>query len=227
MATVGPFAPGTMAVESGGGITWVNADNAKVNADGLFASATYPQSTPAMLYHSLFLLARNYNGGAIVPAGATIGTVVFTIYRKANRAAAAYAIDEYVYLNKTSGHTGSNKAYTNTSTDKWPAVSAAAKTYTFTNGTDMSITAADVNSANFGLAFVAGMMNGTETDIIAYVDFVELTQVSYTPAASGRMLRPSDWQGNFRSLTGGFTGLFHLPRPRLPILGNFLPRRVA
>jgi len=192
MATVGPFAFATAATSADSIVAWVNADNAKDNND-VYATATLAANTPPSQTGSYSLKVTNANGGSIVPVGSTIIDWTFTVHRKANRAAAATVIDYVVKTLVTAGATGNNKALTNPSTNLWPTTESS-QAYTFTNGVDATITATDMNSANFGMVIQVLLQNTEASAVIASIDYIELTNVTYTAGAS-----PS----NPRSLGGG------------------------
>jgi hypothetical protein len=182
----GPFAPGTVVSVAPGNIAWENPNNSKVS-DDTYATETYPETPTPALAFSEYLRCTNFNGGSIVPAGSTINSWKFTVHRKSNRAAAAYSIDEEVYTRKSSGQTGSNKARRNPATDKWPTTEAPQE-YTFVNGIDAVISDTDMNSTAFGLDFKIGSVPTSTTAVISSVDYVELTEVDYTPPAAASFI---------------------------------------
>jgi hypothetical protein len=163
-------APGTVAnLELAGGTVWSTPENAKTSNN------SYAEAELAEFFHSKYLHAHNL--GFAVPEGATVLGVAAAVERSAT---SPHIIDYIVKLVKGGEVSGDNKRKAEGL--KWPTgrhneVPDAVATYGGAYDLwGVSLTAADVNSSEFGLAFAAANEGATAT---AKVDAITVT-VYYT-----------------------------------------------
>lgn len=121
--------------------------------------------------------------GAVIPTGATIDGIVVTVSRKASaNSADANICDEEVKIIKADGSIGStNKADVST---KWPTTAADVSYGSSTDLWGETWTPADINDADFGVAFKVHNTGGVSS-ATAYVQTVRIT-VYYTCANAER-----------------------------------------
>ena len=166
MATQGPLYPGTVATEVGpsGDNDWLTPSNvgADDGSEAQITAATYDSGD-----HSYRLMATNFG----FDVAGTINGITVEIDR---RCFAGTARDQEVRLyNASSTLVGDDKA----TATAWP-VSTAVATYGASNDTwAAGLTAADINSANFGVALIVA---ATAANVDIGVDFIRVT-VTYTP----------------------------------------------
>lgn len=145
---------------------WSNPDNAKTD-DLTYASVSIAKST-----YSDWLRLTNFGFSLIY--GAAIVGIEATIKRYGSNA--NEVSDSALYLRKTSGQTGNNKA----SATAWPT---SVGTATYGGSTDMwgtTLTYADINSSDFGIDLSAANSNGISART-AYVDYIKLSVYYNSP----------------------------------------------
>lgn len=167
MASQGPNYPGTVATETGpsGDNDWTNPSNVSADdaTEAQITAATYDAGD-----HSFRLKATNF--GFSIPSGATINGIIVEIDR---RDFAGDAQDQEVRLYDSSSTLVGDDKQTATS---WPSTSAVATYGSSSDTWAAGLDAADINSANFGVALIV-LANSANTDI--GVDYIRVT-VHYT-----------------------------------------------
>lgn len=178
MATSGPRYPATVATEIGpsGDNDWVTPGNVSAN-DGSEASIT--AASYDNLDHSYRLKATNFGFDADIPDGATINGITVEIEQRA--LSLSMAQDQEVRLyDSTSTLVGDDKK----AAGGWPDITTIA---VYGGAADMwnsGLDAADIRSANFGVAHIVA---ATANNADIFIDFIRVT-VDYTytpPPASG------------------------------------------
>jgi len=157
--------PGTCANVDRGQAAWANPDNAKTSNDA------YASSEMGKSGQSNWLRVTNFDFTTTdIPAGATIDGFDVKIERKASPGNAIF--DLGLYLRKTAGQQGSNKA----SAVKW-GTSDAEITYNWTSGQFGTLIDSDIQDSGFGADLaVENYPDGIST---AYVDVISI-RVYYT-----------------------------------------------
>lgn len=175
--TSGPNSGSTFTtVANGGTLGWTNTSNAASSNNSYVTSS----ASSATVKNSYYLQATGF--GFSIPAGATINGIKAEVERKAEYDDEwQWATDYLVKLVKGGTIQGNSKADTST---HWPT-SDAYKTYGGESDLwGLTLTADDVNSADFGLAFSTSITSDPELGITISVDHMRIT-VYYTEAASG------------------------------------------
>lgn len=155
MATAGPNSPGTLVNDSGwphGSVNWVNPGNAGAS-DNAYASITPLGNNQG----SSALLATNF--GFSIPEGATVSKINVEVECKAS----AYPLDYGLGV----GYTINGVASGSVPGRIWPPLAESYQTTQLT----VSLTASEVNSANFGV-FV-GALDGDGMNW--YIDHIRVT----------------------------------------------------
>ncbi len=192
MASSGPNSPGTLANDAGfGDDAWANAGNAASSND-VYATCAIGGGNS-----SQSLKATNF--GFAIPGGATINGVSCTVERKSSdadtlddqqpRLVKAGTIEENAFLALGTGGVV-------------PTTDAVA---TFGGATDLgntpiTLSAAEVNASDFGVAY---RMTNTASAATGSVDHITVT-VHYTEAAGGKSMSIT-LTGGLQLLTGGLT----------------------
>ena len=170
MAVTDYKTPATCASVDLGNEDWADFNNAKVS-DNAYASSALPKLGGM----SDWLRATNFDF-SVISSGATIDGIEVKIEHKAGLASSVYDLN--LYLRKTSGQVGSNKA----SASYWPTSDAEA---TYGGATDKWGTTwldTDIKSSNFGMDIEA--VNGNaDNAVTAYVDCISI-RIYYTEAVT-------------------------------------------
>ena len=174
--TVGPNSPGTGANVTGQGTdAWSTPTNIYT------ANNSYATVSLAKNVISNYLRASNF--GFSIPANATILGITVNIERKSSGAGMR---DNVVSLvNGAGAVVGNNNAFSPTNnTGNWPTTEAAAAYGGAADNWNASLTAADINSSNFGV--VLATKNSNNTTRTASVDYFTIS-VTYSvpPPCSG------------------------------------------
>lgn len=167
MAVTAWKSPGTCAsVANNGGGAWSNPDNAKVSDDSRASAAVASEAGTAWLRCTNFGFTTDD-----IPAGAVIAGIEVEIERCCNYDDTRYAFDYAVYLRKTSGQVGDDKA--KDSSQHWPLV--ASEAYGAYGGAsddwNAGLTGADVHSSDFGVDISA---DGEGAETSGYIDHVRV-----------------------------------------------------
>lgn len=167
-ATSGPNNAGTGTNVNGPGtINWTNPGNV-LSDNNAYVTATVNGTTTE------YLQATNY--GFTIPAGATINGITVTVGRFGSTGFGNDVRDSVLSLIKGGVITGSNFAATGTD---WPGGEAAANYGGIANLWGTTWTPAEINAANFGVAFSATSTNNRT----ASVDYIQIT-ITYTLPAT-------------------------------------------
>lgn len=171
MATAGPSLPTAGANDASVGSTaWTNPGNITAN-DGTYAVAGVPNGGTSQL-----LVGTDFDFA--IPDGATINGIEVAIERKSGVGTALH-IDLAITLYQAGAVAGDNKADTGT---QWLTSDAVATYGGAADTWGLSLSAADVNDAGFGVAVRCDKnINGVGN---ASVDYLTMT-VHYTEAAAG------------------------------------------
>ncbi len=143
-----PNYPGTAADNPNlGSIPWANPDNILTSGTPYAVASDIPAAGGTTHY----LMATNYNFD--LPSNATINGIIVTINRQSSGSSSPYIRDNVVSLIRGGSIVGSNRAKTGTD---WPTTMASVDygNIVDTWGTT-GLTAADINSPNFGVALSA------------------------------------------------------------------------
>ena len=165
------FGTGTNVFVTGADVEWTNPANIGADDDAYATCTDIPVSGGT----SYQLLAKDFQFA--IPSRATIDGIEVTIGRGSS---GANLRDSVVQLTKNgSALVGSNKGATSTD---WPTSEGVAVYGGSTDKWDTTWTAADVNSANFGVALQAV---NVDTGVVrtASVDYISVT-IHYTPLTS-------------------------------------------
>lgn len=169
MAVTAYKTPGTCAnVDRDAAAEWADVDNAKTSNDN-YASVSVLKTE-----YTDWLRVTNLGFTTTdIPSGSTIDGFDVKVERKAFFA--DNICDSALYLRKTAGQQGSNKA----SAVKW-GTSDAEITYSWTSGQFGVLSESDVRDSGFGIDLSA--LNDDDDTTIAYVDCISI-RVYYTSAA--------------------------------------------
>jgi hypothetical protein len=167
-------------------IAWANTDNAKTD-NAQYATQTMGSSPD----YSDWLRLTNYGfTSADIPAGATIDGIVVHIQRKSSYM--DNTKDSAIYLRKTSGQIGDNKA----SSTYWPMSEEEAVYGGAADTWNAGLTQADIVSSDFGIDISVVTLYGW---IVSSIDVIEISiyytagDVNVTPNclnATGAVLAP-------------------------------------
>jgi len=164
--------PGTTANVDAGYPDWANPNNCQSSGDS-YATCSVPTAAPSL---SDWLRCTNFGfGTGDIPSGATILGVEVGIE---GYAATASAIKDYsLYLRKTSGQVGDNKADTDTfwassDPDSYAVHGGAV------DGWSANLADSDVRSSDFGIDFMA--KNFKAFNVNTFVDHIRI-RVYYRP----------------------------------------------
>jgi hypothetical protein len=189
--------PGTCAsVANNGGGAWSNPDNAKVSDDSRASVAPASEAGTAWLRCTNFGFTTDD-----IPAGAVVAGIEVEIERCCNYDDARYAFDYAIYLRKTSGQVGDNKA--KDSSQHWPLV--ASEAYGAYGGSaddwNANLTSADIRNADFGIDISA---DGEGAETTGYIDHVRI-RIYYIPV--------TDWHypADCNHVNGGAGGTWNNP----------------
>ncbi|NLH78488.1 MAG: hypothetical protein GX465_15765 [Acidobacteria bacterium] len=170
MTTAGPNSPGTMArVSDGGAVAWSNWDDAKTS-DNAYATALIASGDAT----TWILQATNF--GFAIPTGATINGVAVSVERRAISSTGSYVVDHTIKLYKGGVLSGDNKADTTT---KWPTSDGSVSYGGAADLFGITLTADDVNAADFGVGLKSRLVRSGKGLTYAYVDHITIT-VTYT-----------------------------------------------
>jgi len=159
----GATSPGTMADDATiGTVAWSNPDNAKVS-DDVYATAGDLYDTT-----SHYLKATNF--GFSIPTGATINGILVEVEAKLDTASSIYGSIKIVKSDATIGTTTRATAPNFDSTERY------SKSGSSTDLWGETWTSADINNANFGIAFY---IQNNVVHRTASVDHIRIT-VYYT-----------------------------------------------
>lgn len=171
MASVGPFNPGVVVEGTGGNYGWTDENNGKLSDDvyaGVSAGATGTGQSNPLTFTDL---------GFTIPSNSAINGIVVEIEAHTYRDSVDDGFRVSATLVKNNAVTGTTKGPINLPT--------TTNTFTtFGNSTDLwgaTLTAADVNSANFGVEIYVNNVNTSSTGSL---DSIRMT-VHYTPPNSG------------------------------------------
>ena len=178
--TSGPRDAGTGANVNGPGtVNWTNPGNV-VSNNNAYATVAVNNST------SEYLQATNY--GFTIPAAATINGITVTIGRFGSTGFGNDVRDSVVSLIKGGAITGSNLAVAGTD---WGGTEAAVNYGGIANLWGTTWTPAEINAANFGVAFSVTSTNNRT----ASVDYIQVTVTYSLPATTTTLtssLNPSN-----------------------------------
>lgn len=174
MPASGPLSPGTVVDDAGvGTVTWSNPGNAAASDDAR-SEATLTSVDPL----SHYLKATNF--GFAIPTDATVTGIEVAVERSASNLTDVR--DNRVRIVKANVIGATDRA--DTATTDWPTADAY-KTYG--SSSDLwgeTWTPAQINAADFGIAFAAQAINGTQT---ARVDHIRITVYYTEPVVPGAM----------------------------------------
>jgi hypothetical protein len=181
----GPSAPGSITVASlsGSVSSWSNQANV-VSSDNVYANNTL--NLPANGNYTNYLLVSNF--GFSIPVGETINGIVVTIERNDLNDRTA---DHAVRIVKN----GSVSTTDRSIAGRWPAAETIASYGSTTDLWGETWTAADINSANFGLAFSIER-NGGGPSIQARIDQITITVFYTNTSLSLELIDFLAWQAN-------------------------------
>lgn len=167
MPSVGPSLPTVGANDASAGVTaWAGPGNITAN------DATYAAASPANGSTSQLLVGTAF--GFSIPDGATINGVEVSVERKS---ASALCRDFSITLYQAGAAAGDNKADTGT---QWPTSDTVATYGGAADTWGLSLSAADVNDAGFGVAVRCEKNNAGLG--AASVDYLSVT-ITYTEAS--------------------------------------------
>ena len=172
MAVTAYKTPSTCAnADRDGKLAWANFDNAKTSND------VYADATPVKNTYSDWLRVTKFGfSTSDIPSGATIQGIEAKIERKAYLDDGIE--DSALYLRKTSGQTGSNKA----SATNWPTTEAE---QTYGGAADMwgtTLVDTEIRSDDFGLD-LSILELGIGDSTVGSVDCISI-RVHYTEAVT-------------------------------------------
>ena len=169
------FAGTAATIDRDGKTAWSNPNNAKTDnntrADNLVAKSTY----------SDWLRLTNYGFTTTdLPTGCTVDGIEVIIDRYAVEILEGdYIVDNALYLRKTSGQVGDNKA----SASQWPTSEATATYGGSVDTWSASLTSADVRSSDFGIDLSTYANAPIATICQALVDYIKI-RIYYTLAVT-------------------------------------------
>jgi len=169
MAVTGWKTAGTAANAKRTGYIWNNPNNAKVSNN------QYADTWNAYQNSDWLRLTAFGFSSADIPSGSTIDGIEVKIERKSS-SATYYAKDNALYLRKTSGQVGDNKADTST---HWPTSDTEASYGGAADTWNASLADTDIISSDFGIDLSALVIYYG----VGYVDYVSI-RVYYTLGAT-------------------------------------------
>ncbi len=156
--------PASAGNVSEGTISWSNVANAKTD-DGNSATVSFPAG--ADTYYSDLLRVVDFDFSDI-STRATIVSVEVRVERKAS--GTFYPVKDYhLYLVNSGARIAGNKA----SSDNWPSIAFAIKTYSWTGSDVSSLTRSIVNGDNFGIEISAQNTN-LSSATTGYIDYISM-----------------------------------------------------
>ncbi|MBA7678065.1 hypothetical protein ES703_86336 [subsurface metagenome] len=177
MAFEGPNNPGTMLNWTiVGSRPWANVNNAKISNN------VYSTSYITALAYTHYLKATNF--GFSIPAGSTIDGIVVGIEYKANN---PYVMDNVISLVVGGAVSGDNKK----SFFSWPSSDLYRNYGASIDTWGLTLTAADINAADFGMVVQAYSTN-RYIDSIASVDHIRITVYYTEPPGTNMQVNIAD-----------------------------------
>lgn len=166
--------PGTCAtVDRSGGASWLYPEDAQ-SSDNFYADSYVNKDT-----YCDWLRATNFDFASGIPAGAIIDGIEVKIERHSGES--DLMCDSAIYLRKTSGQIGDNKA----SASYWPTSDAEVTYGGATDKWNAGLIDTEVRNADFGVDL---SVYAVAVDIHAYIDCISI-RVYYTEAVTFQPFR--------------------------------------